>query len=202
MKKIVFSFSLVLILIFIILFIAPPIFLIHLQSNVPISLDQIFPKLGSSYLAYVPKLPVKLKRSFLSVYVKYNEPVYGSIKFIDGTFAITKKGNIIKPKGLVDTTNAINASIQSERWDNDYKMLFTSLLNEGLLENVKSFEVKNGNPAFYDKSGILVIIGNLNCNDKILEYKEVLKIYKNKLKNIKEVDLRFENEAIVRWREL
>ena len=185
------------------LFVAPPSSFVHLKSNVPVSLDEIFPQIGKFYLVYNPNVPVTITRHFLSVYVDYNEPIYGCVKFIDSEFAITKKGNIIKMRNdKNDCKITIYANFENERWDNAYKLLFVNLLKNDMINKIQQFEVYNGEPAFYDKNGILVIMGNLNFGDKIIEYKKVLEVYKDKLKNIKEVDLRFKNEAIIRWREL
>ncbi len=195
----------VVILVFLILFalfIAPPSSIIHLKSNVPISLNEIFPQVGKFYLIYNPDIPVDISRHFLSVYVEYNEPVYGCLKFIDGEFAITKKGNIIKTRNESNYRATIYANFENNHWDDEYKMLFVNLLKNDMINKVKQFVVYDGEPAFYDKNGILVIMGNLNFDNKIIEYKKVLEVYKDKLKQIKEVDLRFKNEAIIRWRDL
>ena len=204
MRKVLFIIITALVFfILLILFITPPSSLIHLRSNVPISLDEIFPRIGKFYLVYNPNIPVTVSRHFLSVYVDYNEPIYGCVKFIDGKFAITEKGNIIRMRNINSGCKImIYANFENERWDNAYKLLFVNLLKNDMINKIHQFEVYDGEPAFYDKNGILVIMGNINFNDKIVEYKKVLEVYKDKLKNIKEVDLRFKNEAIVRWREL
>ncbi len=203
MKKFLFTAIVIFILLFLfILFITPPSFFIYLKSNVPISLDEVFPHIGTFYLIYRPNLPVSLSRRFLLVNVSYNEPVYGCFKFIDGEFAITKKGNIIRMKNKKGCRKVFYANFESVHWDDEYKLMFVNLMKNDMINNIKQFEVYDGEPAFYDKNGILVIMGNLNFNYKTVEYIEVLKVYKDRLKDIKEVDLRFKNEAIIRWREL
>jgi len=202
MKKIFLVSAVTLIfLILFALFFMPPSSFIHLKSNVPISLDNVFPQIGKFYLVYHPNIPVSISRHFLSVYVEYDEPVYGCLKFIDGKFAITEKGNIIRINKN-DCKVLTYANFENERWDNEYKTLFVNLLKNDMINKIQQFDVYDGEPAFYDKNGILVIMGNLDFDKKIIEYKKVLEIYKDKLKNIKEVDLRFKGEAIIRWREL
>ena len=188
-------------LILFVLFVAPPSSLIHLKSNVPISLDEIFPKVNKFYLIYKPVVSISMSRRFLSVYVEYNEPVYGCLKFIDGEFAITEKGNIIRMKNKNNCKVTIYANFENSHWDNEYKMLFVNLLKNDMINKIEQFVVYSGEPAFYDKNGILVIMGNLDFKNKAIEYKKVLEFYKYKLKQIKEVDLRFKNEAIIKWRE-
>ncbi|GEM_PF-1173704 len=203
MRKSLFTAVVILILLILLtLFIAPPSSFIYLKSNVPISLDEVFPHIGAFYLIYHPNLAVSLSRHFLLVNVNYNEPVYGCFKFIDGEFAITEKGNIIRMKNKKDCKKVFYANFESVHWDDEYKLMFVNLTKNDMINNVKQFEVYDGEPAFYDKNGILVIMGNLNFGYKTLEYRKVLEVYKERLKDIKEVDLRFKNEAIIRWREL
>ncbi len=200
MKK---FFKTIFVIILLIFFVFPVFFLpserINLKSNVEVSLSEIFYKKGFFYELYRPKLPVIVRRKFWSADVIYEEPVIGSVKFSDGEFAITLKGHIINltknNKGEI-----VIAKMDSDGWSEEFSSLFYALKASGILSDVKEFLWYSNNPAFYDKNGILVIMGYGNYNDKILEYEKALRLYKTKESFIGEVDLRYRDEAVIRWR--
>ncbi len=200
MKKFLFA---VLFTFIIVVFVLPMFFLpfnaIRLKSNVPISLNNIFDKKGIFYELYNSKLPVEIHRGIWRATVYYNEPVIGNIKFLDGEFAITLKGHIIN---LTKNNKGVNtfADMKSNEWSEEFSELFIALKKSNDLENVKEFLLHNNSPAFYDKEGVLVIMGYGNYNDKIMEYEKVLLMYKNKEKLMKEISLKYSGEAVIRWR--
>ena len=129
----------------------------------------------------------------------YEEPVIGNIRFSNGQFAITLKGHIIK---LINNNKGedVSADMDSNEWSEDFSKLFYELKDYNMLDDIKKFCLYKNSPAFYDKNGILVIMGYESYNDKILEYKKTLSLYDEKRDSIERINLRYENEAVLTWR--
>ncbi len=172
---------------------------INLQSNVKMSLGDILNKKGPFYELYNTKIPVVIRRGFLSADVVYEEPVIGYVKFLDGEFAITLKGHIINLTEKNKGENVL-ANMKSNEWSEDFSRLFYVLKNKNLLNSIREISLSGNLPAFYDKTGILVIMGYGNYNEKILEYKKTVSLYKNKTTLIREIDLQFDGESVIKWR--
>ncbi len=201
MKKFFWAITIITLLFF--LFVFPLFFLpparITLKSDVPISIDDVLCKKGMFYKLYSPKKPVKIERNFWKARVMYEEPVIGNIRFSNGQFAITLKGHIIK---LINNNKGedVSADMDSNEWSEDFSKLFYELKDYNMLDDIEKFCLYKNSPAFYDKNGILVIMGYESYNDKILEYKKTLSLYDEKRDSIERIDLRYENEAVLTWR--
>ncbi len=172
---------------------------ITLKSNVSVKLSSVLPTKHGLFELKPLNDFTKIRKGFLSAVVYYNEPIIGGIKFSDGQFAITLKGRIINSNDYKG--EYMLADMKSSDWCEEWSRLFYSIKSASACGYVREFLLFNSLPAFYDKNGILVIMGYGNYNDKILEYKKTMFVLKDKLDLIKEIDLEYEKEAVIRWRE-
>ena len=172
---------------------------IRVYSNIEISLDDIFKKVGTLYSVYQLKIPAKIHRKPLSVYVFYNETILGTIHFSDGDFAISSKGHIINKEGELE--NNFFADFTSKSWNENFTLLFVNLNDLNILDTVDKFSVENEMIAFYDKNKILVIMEKGNYKKKLQEYKKVIELFNEEIYKIKEINLQYKEQAIIKWRE-
>ncbi len=199
MKKLLF-FATVIFLIF--LFVTPflPKSLIKINSNVPITANDLFNKIGHFYYVYESKLPAKIQRKFIGITVYYNEPVIGEIQFSDGKFAITKNGHIIGYVSGSYNEFKLKADMESKQWSENFASMVVEASKTGCLKNMKSVAIFGENSGFYDKNGIAVIMGNDEYSKKFLEYEKLIKMFNKRVKMIEKIDLSYKNEAVIKWR--
>ncbi len=175
-----------------------PLQCIHIHSNVPLTPEDVFEKVGKLYFVYQPKLPVGIQRKPLNINVQYEEKVLGIIHFTDGDFSITENGHIInKTKNMMKN---FYANFASKDWSKDFVALFVNLNNLGIMNKIDKFAIENEQVAFYDKNKIVVIMGRGDCKKKLEEYIKVEEMFKGKMSKIKEIGLQYENQAVVKWR--
>lgn len=171
---------------------------INIVSNVPLKADEVFSGFNGLYFTYYTKVPVIIHRKLLQVDVSYEESPICNIKFTNGTFGITKNGYVIDESlsgGLL-----INANFEKEKWDSAFSDFFLILLSHNYINQVKSLEIYEKNIAFFDKKDILIIMGNDNFERSFEEYLKVLEMFSKKIAEIKSVDLRYNDQAIIVWR--
>ena len=199
MKRILVFLTAIIVFLFIIVSPILPSRCIHIHSNVPLMPKDVFERVGNLYSVYHPKLPVKIQRKPLNIDVQYNEKVLGIIHFTNGDFAITEKGRIIsKTKNMI---NNFYCDFASSNWNEDFVALFVNLNNLGIINKIDKFVIKNKQIAFYDKDKIIVIIGRGDFKKKLEEYIKVEEMFKKKMNKIKEIDLRYQGQAVIKWRE-
>lgn len=172
---------------------------IQVYSNIEISLDDIFKKVGTLYSVYQLKIPAKIHRKPLSVDVFYNEMILGTIHFTDGDFAISSKGHIINKEEELE--NNFFADFTSKSWNENFILLFVNLNNLNILDTVDKFSIENKMVAFYDKNNILVMIEKGDYVKKLQEYKKVIELFNEEINKIKEINLQYKEQAIIKWRE-
>ncbi|MEA3313756.1 MAG: hypothetical protein U9Q18_05210 [Caldisericota bacterium] len=148
---------------------------------------------------YQLKVPAKIHRRPLSVDVFYNKIILGSIHFSDGDFAISSKGHIINNEEELE--NNFFADFTSKSWNENFILLFVNLNNLNILDAVDKFSIENEMIAFYDKNKILVIMEKGNYKKKLQEYKKVIELFNEEIYKIKEINLQYEEQAIIKWRE-
>lgn len=195
-------FLIILILLIIIFFAFSPFLpqkFINIDSNVPLKAQDIFKGFDGFYFTYFTKIPVVLHRKLLQVDVSYEENVIYNIKFADSIFGITKNGYIIN-KTLNDGP-LITANFEKEKWTDNFSNFFLILMNYNYLNQVKSLEIYEKNIAFFDKKDILIIMSNDNLEGNLEEYLKVLQVFSKKIEEIQSIDLRYNNQAIIIWRE-
>ncbi len=199
MKKLLF-FITVIFLIF--LFLTPllPKSLITINSNVPISMSDLFDKVGHFYYVYKSKLPAKIQRKFIGITVYYSEPVIGEIDFSDGKFAITKNGRIIGYVPGSYNEFKLKANMESKQWSENFASMIVRASEAGCLKNMDSVAIFGEDSGFYDKNGIAVIMGNDEYSEKFLEYEKLIKMFNKRVKMIERIDLSYKNEAVIKWR--
>lgn len=198
MKKLI----LLIITVILLLVLLPPLLpaeRIQVYSNIEINLDDIFKKVGTLYSVYQLKVPAKIHRRPLSVDVFYNKIILGSIHFSDGDFAISSKGHIINNEEELE--NNFFADFTSKSWNENFILLFVNLNNLNILDAVDKFSIENEMIAFYDKNKILVIMEKGNYKKKLQEYKKVIELFNEEIYKIKEINLQYEEQAIIKWRE-
>lgn len=198
MKKLIL---LIIIVILLLVLLSPllPAERIQVYSNIEINLDDIFKKVGTLYSVYQLKVPAKIHRRPLSVDVFYNKIILGSIHFSDGDFAISSKGHIINNEEELE--NNFFADFTSKSWNENFILLFVNLNNLNILDAVDKFSIENEMIAFYDKNKILVIMEKGNYKKKLQEYKKVIELFNEEIYKIKEINLQYEEQAIIKWRE-
>lgn len=200
MKKLILLITIV-ILLLVLLSPLLPAERIQIYSNVEISPDDIFKKAGTLYFVYQLKIPAKIHRKPLSVNVFYNETILGTIHFTDGDFAISSKGHIInKEEELENNLFAVFADFTSKNWNEDFILLFVNLNNLNILDAVDKFSIENEMIAFYDKNKILVIMKKGDYKKKLQEYKKVIELFNEEIYNIKEINLQYKEQAVIKWR--
>ncbi len=198
MKKLVLLIITV-ILLFVLLSPLLPAERIQVYSNIEISLDDIFKKVGTLYSVYQLKIPAKIHRKPFSVDVFYNEIILGAIHFTDGDFAISSKGHIINKEEELE--NNFFADFTSKSWNENFILLFVNLNNLNILDTVDKFSIENKMVTFYDKNNILVIIEKGDYVKKLQEYKKVIELFNEEIYKIKEINLQYKEQAIIKWRE-
>ncbi len=172
---------------------------IQVYSNIEISPDDIFKKIGILYSVYQLKIPAKIHRKPLSVDVFYNEIILGTIHFSDGDFAISSKGHIINKEEELE--NNFFADFTSKSWNENFILLFVNLNDLNILDAVDKFSIENEMIAFYDKNKILVIMEKGDYKKKLQEYKKVIELFNEEIYKIKEINLQYKKQAIIKWRE-
>jgi len=172
---------------------------IRVYSNIEIGLDDIFKKVGILYSVYQLKIPAEIHRKLLSVDVFYNETIFGTIHFSDRDFAISSKGHIINKKEELE--NNFFADFTSKSWNENFILLFVNLNDLNILDTVDKFSVENKMIAFYDKNKILVIMEKGDYKKKLQEYKKVIELFNEEIYKIKEINLQYKEQAIIKWRE-
>jgi len=199
MKKLLIISITTIIFLFIIISPLLPLNCIHIYSNVKIMPDDVFKKVGNFYYVYQLKVPAEIQRKPLNIDVHYNEKIWGIIHFTDKDFAITEKGHIInKTEGA---KNNLFTDFASKNWNGDFVLLFVNLNSLNIMSIIDKFTVKNKKVAFYDKNKIIVIMGEGNYKKKLKEYSKVAEMFKEKMGKIKEIDLQYKDQAVIKWRE-
>ncbi len=171
---------------------------INFESNVPISLDDILFRCGSFYFTYIPKKAANITHTFLRASVSYEEQPFCNIKFDEGLFGATSTGIIIE-QTLNDGITLV-ARIKKSQWNENFAGLFCALKDNNLFGGVDYFIFYQNYVAFFDKNGILNIIGNYNFGEKVREYVKTTELLNKKLKQIKTIDLRFNDQSVIIWR--
>jgi len=80
-------------------------------------------------------------------------------------------------------------------------LLFVNLNDLNILDTVDKFSVENKMIAFYDKNKILVIMEKGDYKKKLQEYKKVIELFNEEIYKIKEINLQYKEQAIIKWRE-
>ncbi|BAL81303.1 hypothetical protein CSE_11770 [Caldisericum exile AZM16c01] len=172
---------------------------IKIVSNVPVKVDDLLRKVGPFYLGVAPLREIQITRKLFRLEITYYEEPVINIQFKDGIFALTKTGFLIEKGNLNLPLTFANFSSSS------YNKLMGSLIiyckDNNLLNIIKSLEIFGGDVAFVDKNGILVIIGKGDYELKMNEYIKALEILSKRVKHIKSIDLRFNLQAVIAWRE-
>ena len=200
MKKIILLFAFVILVIFLL---AYPVLVLEknvgISSNVPIETDAILRKIGIFYLGILPKKDVQFERSPFKLKIVYNEKTLINVRFKDGEYGLTENGFLISKSesGLpLAIANFSHSSYNKEIGD-----LFLYFKNKDLLDVVKSFEIFDKSIAFVDKNGIFVIMGKGDYDLKMKEYFKTTEIVFKDLKKVEKIDLRFNLQAVIKWRE-
>jgi cell division septal protein FtsQ len=199
-KKIILLSAFVILVIFLL---AYPVFVLEknvgISSNVPIETDGILRKIGIFYLGILPKKDVQVERSPFKLKIVYNEKTLINVRFKDGEYGLTENGFLISKSesGLpLAIANFSHSSYNKEIGD-----LFLYFKNKDLLDVVKSFEIFDKSIAFVDKNGIFVIMGKGDYDLKMKEYFKTTEIVFKDLKKVEKIDLRFNLQAVIKWRE-
>jgi hypothetical protein len=69
-----------------------------------------------------------------------------------------------------------------------------------ILDAVDKFSIENEMIAFYDKNKILVIMKKEDYKKKLQEYKKVIELFNEEIYNIKEINLQYKEQAVIKWR--
>lgn len=199
MKKIFLIFVL---LVLIFLFFYPLITFknaITLNSNVQVGLEDLLYKLGPLYITIFPKKDIIITRKPFHVTIEYNEKALFNIKLKDGIFGFTQSGFLVE---MPNSNFELIGNFESKFYNEDIKEFLLFFSKSGMsLDNLKSVELLNGDIAFVDKNGILVIIGKGDYEIKMKEYDKALVVLASKKNFIKSIDLRYSMQAVITWRE-
>lgn len=199
MKKL-FSIFIIILLVFVLFYYS--IFVlenkIKINSNVPVEPSFLLNHLGPVYLTLFPKKDVQIERNHFSVEVFYVEQTILKVKFKDGVFDITERGYITKnDTGVFDVICDFDSNLYNE----EIKDFLFNLKKLGFLSLVKYVDFQNGGIVFIDKNNIIVLVGLGDYVKKIAEYSKTVEFLKNNLKQVKSIDLRFNMQAVIEWRE-
>jgi len=197
MKKFLF----VLVLFIIVLFAFSPFLperFINIESNIPLKAEDIFTGFDGFYFTYYTKIPVSLHRRLLKVTINYEEEAICNIKFTNGVFGITKSGQVINE--IMSEGTFILADFERNKWNEDFAKIFLILSIYDYADKIKNLEIYENNIAFFDKKDILIIMGNDNLERNFKEYLKVLQMFSLKISEIKSIDLRYNNQAVIVWR--
>jgi len=172
---------------------------IEIESEIPISPNEIFWGYKGVYFTYFLKRDAEIERSFLKLLVRYTEEPILNIKFEDGLKGVTRDGFLIAKLALSSDPVVVNANVEEWRL---FSALFLKLSERNLINEVKSLDFYEKNVAFFDKKGILIIIGENDLDNKLVRYLETIKIMNesNKIALVKIIDLRFKGESVIIWR--
>ncbi len=171
---------------------------IKINSNVPIEPSFLLNHLGPVYLTLLPKKDVKIERNHFSIEVFYVEKTILKVKFKDGVFDITERGYLAKSdNGVFDVICNFNSNL----YNLEIKNFLFSLKKMGFLNLVKYVDFQNRGIVFIDKNNIIVLVGLGDYVKKIEEYSKTVEFLKNNLKQVESIDLRFNMQAIIEWRE-
>jgi len=171
---------------------------VFIASNIPLTPSDIFWKVGPVFFTYLPKMPVSMQYRLLKVEVSYTEPPKYAIKFNDVLFGLTKDGYIVQE--TEKNLKTITAKIESTQWNESFVGLFLAVDKDNLIDKIDSFCLFQNYVAFFDKNGILNIIGDEQYSKKLQEYLKTIELFSNKLKEIKQIDFRFDNQSVIIWR--
>jgi hypothetical protein len=199
-KRLVISITVIGLIVFLFLY---PIFVlsgnINISSNVPIKAYDLLRKVGPFYLGILPLREMQIKREPFRLEISYYETPLLNIQFKDGIFGLTKSGFLINNGSL--SLPVVFANFYSSSYNNVIGDLILYCINNNLLDLIKSFELLDKDIGFVDKNGILIIIGKGDYEFKMKEYLKTLEVLSKDVKNIKSIDLRFNMQAVIIWRE-
>lgn len=200
MKKVFALISLILLLFAFMIF-SPflPERFIKIESNVPLTAKEIFPRVGAVYFTFLKMKDVELNRGFLNVNVLYNEEPVCNIKFKDGTFGLTEGGFIIEE--TVSDGKVLICDFDSKNWSEVFRNFFLVSRKYDYLDNVTYLKNIDNGLAFFDKKDILIMMSSDDIERSFIEYVEVLKKFEDRLDNMKSIDLRYKDQAIIIWRD-
>lgn len=168
------------------------------NSNVPVTLDEVLRKFGPLYIGFFPLKQAEIKRTFFHLDVSYMEASTFFVKFTNGIYGVTSNGNLI----LSSQNNFdLVANFESSNYNNTVRAFLFALKNCALFGSIKAVEFYNKDIAFRDNNGISVIIGKEDFMIKLEEYNKVINLFKSDIKKIQTIDLRFNLQAVVKWRD-
>ena len=171
---------------------------ISYNSNVPVTLNEVLRKYGPLYIGFFPLKQAEIKRTFFHLDINYIEPTSIVVKFKNGIFAVTESGHLI----LSNQNNFdVVANFESSNYNNTVMAFLIALKNCALFGPIKYIEFFNKDIAFRDNNGISVIIGKEDFMIKLEEYNKVINLFKSDIKKIQTIDLRFNLQAVVKWRD-
>ena len=171
---------------------------ISYNSNVPVTLNEVLRKYGPLYIGFFPLKQAEIKRTFFHLDISYIEPTSVVVKFKNGIFSVTESGHLI----LSNQNNFdVVANFESSNYNNTVMAFLIALKNCALFGSIKSVEFYNKDIAFRDNNGISVIIGKEDFMVKLEEYSKVTNLLKNDIKRIQTIDLRFNLQAVIKWRD-
>lgn len=199
MKKIIAVVLIVALIVF--LFVYPIVVLesnVALSSNVPVHLEKVLRKIGPFYLSIAPLENVQIFRHPFKIEVKYEEKPLLNIKFKNGEFGITENGFLIVNTGP-NLPNVI-ANFSSSFYNEEMGNFLIYCMENNFLGFFKQLELIDQGIAFTDKNAIFVIIGKGDFELKMKEYNKVIEVLSKDLKAVKSIDLRYNLQAVVKWR--
>ena len=198
MKKFLFILTLVIIVFFAFSPFLPEKF-INIESNIPLKANDVFKGFDGFYFTYYTKIPAVVHRKLLKVNINYEEKAICNIKFTNGISGITKNGQVIN-EVMSEGPFIIAANFGKDKWNGDFAKFFLTLSSFNYVDKIKNLEIYENNVAFFDKKDILIIMGNGNLERDFKEYLKILQMFSLKISEIKSIDLRYNNQAIIVWR--
>lgn len=170
---------------------------IEIKSEVPVDKKDIFFRFFDLYFTYLKKINVSIERKFLKISIEYSpEPIFNA-KFKDGLKGITENGYLVTKTIEGNKMIMVNSNISD--W-NRFSSLFIELMEKNLLDEVKSFELHDDKVAFFDKKGILIIVGDCDISSLVNKYLKTIEYLGDKAENVKIIDMQYKNEGIIIWR--
>jgi hypothetical protein len=197
MKKFLFVLALFIIVLFAFSPFLPERF-INIESNIPLKAEDIFTGFDGFYFTYYTKIPAVVHRKLLKVNINYEEKAICNIKFTNGISGITKNGQVIKE--AMGEEPSIIANFEEDKWNDEFAKIFLILSIYNYVDKIKNLEIYENNIAFFDKKDILIIMGNDNLERNFKEYLKILQMFSLKISEIKSIDLRYNNQAVIVWR--
>lgn len=170
---------------------------IEISSEVPVKPEAFFYKVGNLYLTYFTKSNVEMERCFMGLRVKYLPRPIMNAKFKDGIRGVTEDGFTLNSLASTDEVIVVNASYKD--WD-IFRDLFLTMKNKGILSDVERFEVYKGKVAFFDKKGILIVVGQEKPEIAFMKLNKAQEFLKEPFKSGLVIDLQYKNECVIFWR--